>query len=201
MTRYAMVIDRKRCVGCDACAISCKQTNGTGPGVFWSRVLKTEEGVYPSARQKFTPVLCNQCENPSCVSVCPVGATYKREDGIVAVDSDRCIGCRYCIAACPYEVRNLVKDNETGYYGELGLTPFEAARYSEHVPGTVEKCTFCSERVDEGKQPACVQCCPSRARIFGDLDDPESEVAKLVADRPTTRLQIECGTEPQVYYV
>lgn len=199
--RYAMVIDQKRCVGCDACAIACKQSNGVGPGAFWSRVIKTEEGVYPSARQKFLPVLCNQCENPACVNVCPVGATYKREDGIVVVDSERCIGCRYCIAACPYEVRHLVQDTSTGYYGELGLTPYEEAHYAAHVPGTVEKCDFCSSRVDAGKEPACVQACPARARIFGDVDDPESAVAHLVAERPTTRLQVEQGTNPQVYYI
>lgn len=199
--RYAMVLDQKRCVGCDACAIACKQSNGVGPGAFWSRVIKTEEGVYPSARQKFLPVLCNHCDSPACVSVCPIGATVKRDDGIVAVDSDRCIGCRYCIAACPYEVRHMVLDNSEGYYGDLGLTPYESARYASHVPGTVEKCDFCSARLEEGKQPACVQCCPARARTFGDLDDPESEVARMVAQRPATRLKPEFGTEPQVYYV
>lgn len=199
--RYAMVLDQGRCVGCDACTIACKQSNGTGPGVFWSRVLKEEVGTYPNAAQQFTPVLCNHCANPTCVSACPVGATFQREDGIVAVDPDRCIGCRYCIAACPYEVRSMVLDNTVGYYGEMGLTPFESACYASHVPGTVEKCDFCSGRLAEGREPACVQCCPARARIFGDLDDPDSAVAQLVAKRATTRLRPELGTEPQVYYV
>ncbi len=199
--RYGMVIDQGRCVGCDACSIACKQANATGPGVMWSRVLKEEVGKYPAAKQRFTPVLCNQCENPACVNVCPVGATYKREDGIVAVDSERCIGCRYCVAACPYQVRSVMLDNTVGYYGEHGLAPNEAIGYAKHVPGTVEKCTFCHERVDAGKDPACVQACPARARIFGDLDDPKSTVAKLLAQRAASVLKPELGTDPQVYYL
>lgn len=200
--RYAMVIDTRRCSGCDACAIACKQSNGTGPGILWSRVLKAEEGTYPNARQVFTPVLCNQCENPACVEACPTGATFRREDGIVVVDSQTCIGCSACIAACPYEgVRHLVPEDASGYYGELGLTPFESARYATHTAGTVEKCDFCSARLDEGKLPACVQACPARARAFGDLDDSESAVAQLLAGRDGTQLNAESGTDPQVYYV
>ncbi len=200
--RYAMVIDQRRCSGCDACAIACKQSNGTGPGVFWSRVLKAEEGTYPNARQVFTPVLCNQCENPACVEACPTGATYRREDGIVVVDAQTCIGCSACIAACPYEgVRHLVPEDAPGYYGELGLTPFETARYAAHTPNTVEKCDFCSARLDQGKLPACVQCCPARARIFGDIDDPESAVSQLLAERDAAQRDPEAGTDPQVYYV
>lgn len=198
---YGMVINTKRCVGCDSCTVACKQSNSTGPGVFWSHVIKTETGTYPNARQEFLPVLCNHCENPTCVDVCPVGATYKKDDGTVVVDSDRCIGCRYCIIACPYEVRNLVKDSDESYFPEKGQTAYEKAHDDEHESGTCEKCDFCADRVAQGKDPACVSACPSKARTFGDLDDPKSEVSKLVRTKNATVLNPEVGTKPHVYYV
>ena len=199
--RYVMVIDRGRCVGCDACAIACKQANATLPGMFWNHVEKAEEGTYPNARQVFTPVLCNHCANPACVEVCPAQATWQREDGIVVIDHEACIGCGACVAACPYEMRSLVPETIEGYYGEMGLCAFETARYPEHVPNTAEKCDFCAARLDEGKKPACVAACPARARVFGDADDPDGEVAQLLAAREATQLLPETGCDPQVFYV
>lgn len=199
--RYGMVIDKQRCVGCDACAIACKQENGTGPGVFWSEVLKEEVGTYPNAHQEFTPTLCNHCEAAPCAEVCPTEATYIREDGIVAVNAEDCIGCQSCIQACPYNVRTLITDTTVGYYGEMGLAANETLAYANHTPNTVEKCTFCSHRVDAGKEPACVQACPAKARIFGDLDDAESTISKLIVEKSPLGLQEELETQPKVYYV
>jgi Fe-S-cluster-containing dehydrogenase component len=200
MARYGMVIDLKRCTGCHGCAVACKAENGTPPGVWWSKVLVHEEGKYPSARILHTPVLCMHCENAPCVDVCPTGASYKRPDGVVAVDYDKCMGCKYCETACPYDARTLV-DEIKPYYPEFGFTPYEQLMYQKHQEGVVEKCNFCTERVAQGKEPACVATCPSYARFFGDLDDPNSEVSKLIAQRGGYQLLPELGTEPSVYYL
>lgn len=176
---YGMVIDARKCIGCQACTVSCKTEAEVPLGVNRSWVESVEKGTFPDVSRSFLPRLCNQCSEPQCVSVCPTGATWKRkEDGIVVVDEDICIGCKYCILACPYD-----------------------ARYINPVTGAADKCDFCLHRVEAGLEPACVNTCQGKARTFGDLNDPESEVSKLLATNPTTRLRQEMGTEPNVYYI
>ena len=199
--RYGMVIDLNRCVGCNACALACKQKNGTASGVYWSQVLKSEVGIYPLAHPLFTPILCNHCANAPCADVCPTGATQKLDNGIVMIDASKCIGCRYCMIACPYDARTFNYNKQKGYYPGKGLTAYEQVRYAEHTTGTVEKCTFCIDRVQQGLQPACVQTCPAKARFFGDLDDPNSVVSQLILKRGGTQLNPELGTDPSVYYL
>lgn len=198
MTRYGMAIDLNICIGCNACTMACKAEHATPSGVFWSKVLEKEVGKYPAARRVFLPVLCNHCKNPACMEVCPTGATYKREDGIVMVDYDLCIGCRSCMEACPYGAR-MFYHKETTYYGN-GKTPFEEAKqnFSE---GVVMKCNFCVDRVEQGSDPACVQTCPTECRTFGDLDDPQSKVAKIVAEKKARPLLADKGLEPSVFYI
>ena len=200
MARYGMVIDLKNCIGCHACAIACKAENGTPPDVWWSKVLTGEVGKYPNARITYKPVLCMHCQNAPCVDVCPTGASFKRADGIVVVDYDKCMGCGYCRVVCPYDARTFVEKIEP-YYPEFGLTPYEEVMYKKHQAGVAEKCNFCLERVAQGQEPACVETCPAYARHFGDLDDPNSEVSKLIAERHGYQLLPELGTEPSVYYL
>ncbi len=202
MTRWGMVIDLQTCVGCHSCSAACKATNGTPPDIFFSRVHEFESGVYPKARREFLPVLCNHCQNPPCVEVCPTGASYQREDGIVAVKADVCIGCRSCALACPYDHRHYVEPGslKKGYF-DGDLTLYELVKYDRWTEGTVIKCDFCMDRVDEGLKPACVETCPAEARIFGDLADPKSDVSKLLRENESFTLLPEAGTKPCVYYI
>lgn len=200
MARYGMIIDLKRCVGCYACVMACKAEHITPANVFWNKVIVEEKGTYPNARMTFLPVLCNQCAKPPCETVCPTGATYKRSDGIVAVNQDKCIGCGYCIVACPYRQRAL-NEKSAGYFKGKGLTSLEQTGYKGHTRGTVTKCNFCYKRLEQGKMPACVIACPARARIFGDLDNPESEAAQTLGRRSAQRLLSGMNTEPAVYYI
>lgn len=201
--RYGMVLDLQRCVGCNACSIACKQEQATPPGVLYSRVLTTESGEYPNTRLSYLPLLCMHCENPSCETVCPTGATQKLENGIVIVDADKCIGCRYCMVACPYNARYFNYEPSRGYYPEAELTAYEQVNADRPnlITGIVEKCNFCQERVEAGEDPACVATCPAGARIFGDLDDPTSEVSKLLAAHNGRQLYPELGNDPSVYYI
>lgn len=200
MTRYGMVIDLGRCLGCGACAFACKAENGTGPGVWYTKVYLREAGKFPNARRIAFPTLCMHCQNPPCVDVCPTGASQKSADGIVSVNADLCIGCKYCEAACPYDARTFVESIK-GYFPKYGLNAYEKLMYAKHQSGVVEKCNFCPTRIAQGKEPACVATCPSYARIFGDLDDPNSEVSKILAARKAYTLLPELGTKPSVYYV
>jgi len=174
--------------------------NGTPPGIFWNKVLEEEVGTFPAARRVFWPVRCMQCEDPACVEACPTGASYQRDDGLVLIDGEKCVGCRACILACPYEARYLYEDGN-GYFGKY-LTPFEERVYKKHIKGTVQKCDFCVSRLEEGLKPSCVEGCLTGALIFGDLDDPESEVSRALAEpRIRLRLREELGTRPSIYYL
>ena len=176
--RYAMVIDLNKCIGCHSCTQACKETYDLPPGEWRCWVTKITRSDGKNQKNLFLPRLCNQCEHPPCVKVCPVEATYKDENGLVVQRYDRCIGCKYCMMACPYNMRYV--------HPEL------------HV---VDKCTFCDHRVKNGLEPSCVIACPPRARIFGDLNDSSSEVAQLVTTQPTTVLKPELGTQPRVFYI
>ena len=195
---WGMVIDLAKCVGCDSCTVACKAENRTPPGVTYNVVLEQETGAYPNVRIEAIPRPCMQCENPACVSVCPVSATYRGDDGIVVIDADRCIGCKYCIAACPYGARKLNRTSENMFGADVPA-PYES--YGVQRELVAEKCIFCEARLAEGKQPACVVNCPGRARYWGDLDDPESDVSKAIEGRETMFLNEEAGTKPSVYYL
>jgi Fe-S-cluster-containing dehydrogenase component len=197
--RWGMVIDLKRCIGCYGCQLACKAEHGTPPGVYYARVLKQEEGQYPTVRQLALPVLCNHCEDPPCVEACPTGASFKWEDGIVDIDHDLCVGCRSCMMACPYTNRYF--NDQPPHYFPQGMTPYEEARTQRHQQNVVMKCNFCRDRVRAGKAPACVANCPTVARYFGDLDDPLSEVSVLIKERGGFTLHPEMGTGPSVYYL
>ena len=200
--KYGMVIDLRRCIGCNACTIACKQQYGNPPGIFYSHVGITEVGKYPNARQVPLPVLCNHCDEPPCVDVCPTGASAKQANGMVLIDEDKCIGCRYCMVACPYNVRQFIGSTPKGYFPEKGgLTAYEKVAYAQHQVGTVEKCSFCATRVAVGQLPACVLTCVGQARFFGDLEDPNSQVSQLIAKFDAKPLQPEAGTKPNVYYI
>ena len=198
--RYGMVIDLLRCIGCNSCTVACRAEHGTPAGIEYNRVKKYEVGKYPAAKMKFLPMPCMHCQEPACLKVCPTGATHKRDDGLVLVDDKKCIGCRYCVLACPYESRQFLDVIQSYYYGN-NPTPYEMLKQKDFEKGVVVKCDFCADRLAEGHLPACVETCPAEARYFGDLDDPESEVSRLIADNGGTPLRGELGTEPSVYYI
>jgi dimethyl sulfoxide reductase iron-sulfur subunit len=199
--RYGMVINLKRCIGCDACAIACKQANGTPPGMFWGHVVHKEVGKFPTAKVEYTPLLCMHCKDAPCVKVCPTGASVKEANGIVHVLADKCIGCKLCMTACPYEARWFTDKEPQGYFPAKGSTAKEKVELAGFKPGKVTKCDFCMDKVTAGNDPACVQACPPTARVFGDLDDPQSEIAKLLKTREAKQLKPEAGTNPSVSYI
>ncbi len=203
--RYAMVIDLKRCIGCYGCQIFCKAEHATPRGVQWSRVLLYESGSYPAVQKMAVPVLCRHCAVPACVDVCPTGASRKRADGIVTVEDKKCTGCLNCLAVCPYGARQLSPE-QGEYFPGQGLTPYEKSDRPERREGGVGKCDFCLARTEQGRKPVCVENCMTGARYFGDLDDPESDVAQLLRRRevfpvcPGTLGVAEEG-EVAVYYL
>jgi molybdopterin-containing oxidoreductase family iron-sulfur binding subunit len=222
--RWIMVIDIRKCIGCYACTIGCVSENKLPPGVVYRPVIATEVGEYPNVRIKFLPRPCMQCENPSCVPVCPVKATWKRPDGVVAIDYDKCIGCRYCLNACPYGART--SDFGRAYASESAQgapsgenRPVEgAAAPWEHQPnneyakswrreghnspvGNARKCHFCLHRLEVGQLPMCVTTCIGRATYFGDANDSESLVVELITRNNVQRLLEHWGNKPQCYYI
>ena len=204
--RLAMVIDTTMCFGCQTCAVICKECNGLPNNIWWNRILtiggdSTDAmgGEYPNCTLEYLPMSCQHCENPACTRVCPVGATYKREeDGVVFQDYDKCIGCRMCMAACPYTGVRSFNWEEPQYYFDFTVGDPDKPAHQKH---TVEKCTLCAHRLSRGEMPACMELCPGRARFWGDLDDPESEVSRLVVSRQHKQLLPEMGTNPSVYYL
>ncbi len=197
---YAMVIDLNTCVGCNACMAACAMENQTPVWANRWRTyvhdLEVTSGfLEDQIRRRFFPRLCNHCDNPPCMSVCPTGATHKLENGIVMVDDDLCMGCRACAMACPYDARfdvtyDDLKEGET-FYGSLHF----------RTSPSVDKCSFCSHRVMRGLKPACVETCVGYSRMFGDLNDPADPVAKIVASGVAKPLMSHLGTRPNVFYI
>ena len=213
--RWCMVIDLKKCVGCNACTVACKAENNTPPGVTYHVVIEEEIGRYPNVTRRFLPRPCMQCQNPPCTAVCPVRATYARPDGVVVVDYEVCIGCRYCLAACPYGARcsdfgEFYTVEQAPQIAAYDLSPsFEYGRVWKRRPdsrrtspiGNARKCTFCLHRLEKGLLPACITTCIGGARVFGDMHDDASLAAQLAASLRVMRLKEELGTEPSVYYL
>jgi len=210
--RWAMVIDVAKCAreeGCTLCVDACHATHNV-PAIgdrarevkwIWKdsfhKVFPDQENEYLAAEIRETPVLafCNHCDNPPCVRVCPTQATWKREDGIVMMDWHRCIGCRYCVAACPYGSRSFNWADPKPHVQKL------TAAFPTRTKGVVEKCTFCEDRLGKGQLPACVEACPEKAMAFGDLLDPRSLVRELLGSKYSIRRRPELGTKPEIYYL
>ncbi|MEY8314665.1 4Fe-4S dicluster domain-containing protein [Adlercreutzia muris] len=186
MTKYGFAINLHRCIGCRTCSISCKMENNVADGTMRIRVLNDDEalvydvptGSYPNLAMTWTPVPCQHCDNPPCVEACPTGASTKQDNGLVLIEAEECIGCESCVKACPYDARSINPDTNIA-----------------------DKCTMCEHRLLNGEQTTlCQLSCPGRAIVAGDLDDPESGIAKIIAENETVRLLEESGTGPNVYY-
>lgn len=200
-----MVIDLSRCIGCHTCSVACKQANNLPNDIWWNRVLTvggdsmdTAAGTYPNNQLEYITINCQHCESPSCTKACPVGATYKREeDGVVVQNYDKCIGCRMCMVACPYNARSF-NWKKPEYYVDFAVGDYDAPKHQYNV---VEKCSFCVNRLARNVMPACMELCLGRARYWGDLDDPDSDVSKALQGRQYVRLLEDKGTNPNVYYL
>lgn len=226
--KLAMVIDLQRCTGCGGCLISCKSENNVQSGVTFAKKIAKTVGTFPHVRLEFIPTLCNHCSRAPCVRSCPTGAMHKGIGGMTLHTPSKCIGCKTCMAMCPYDVisRN-TKETHRFWRGRTatikGCTsnpqevvakvkgkriPYYNPAKEESAPGAgvrykgiVEKCTFCDHMVLKGQLPFCVESCPANARVFGDLNDPGSEVSRLLAKYRPWRLKEDLGTEPNVYYI
>jgi Fe-S-cluster-containing dehydrogenase component len=178
MARYGMVIDTTTCIGCMDCVVACKTENNVPEGFNRDWIAYDTRGEYPALHMEIRSERCNQCDNPPCVYCCPCGASHIHErGGVVLVRHDKCSGCKACIAACPYDARFI------------------------HPDGYADKCTFCIHRVEAGVDPACVSVCPTRCMHFGDLDDPNTQVSRLLQSRHNHPLVADAGTKPQIFYL
>lgn len=178
MAKYGLLVDLTKCLGCSSCTVTCQAQNQLYDEEHWVRVEISEDGVFPVVTKRFLPVQCMHCDNAPCISVCPTRANYKRADGIVLVNENRCVGCKYCVVACPYQARVFIEER-----------------------GVPQKCILCYKRVEKGVQPACVLACPGKARYFGDFDDPSSEVSRLLVQKKALQLRPDLGTGPNIYFV
>lgn len=175
--RYAMAVDTKKCVGCNDCVVACQTENDVPIGHCRDWIVEKTTGTYPQLQLEIRSERCNHCANAPCVRTCPTEASHYAAGGIVLVEENECIGCKACITSCPYDARFI------------------------HPEGYVDKCTFCIHRVEKGQNPACVSVCPTHAMIFGDLDDPNSDISKAMATRKWKSLIPEAGTDPKVFYL
>jgi len=176
--KYGFVIDHRKCIGCHACTVACKSENEVPIGTFRTWVKYIEKGEYPDTRRFFSVLRCNHCDDAPCITICPVTALFRRDDGIVDFNGDRCIGCKSCMQACPYD-----------------------ALYINPNTNTAEKCNFCAHRIESQLEPACVIVCPVQAIIAGDLDDPASHISQLIASEQTQVRKPEAGTLPKLFYI
>lgn len=190
-----MALNTHTCIGCLACTVACKVENGSPEDIWLAPVIGEEVGKFPDVRRAYLPLLCNHCTDAPCLKACPTGAIHRRADGIVLIDQDTCCGSGACVIACPYGAIHYYKTRQEPD------TPFERVKLAKHQPGTAEKCTFCAPRLDRGLEPACVGVCPTGARIFGDLDDPQSAVSKAFAAADAIPLGSPVDTKPNTRYL
>lgn len=226
--KLAMVIDLQRCTGCGACTIACKNENNVQEGFAWAYRIRETKGTFPNVRYNYMPTLCNHCAKAPCVRICPSGAMHKADGDITAHTPEKCIGCKSCISACPYVVISFNSKEGHKFWRDdnkliNGCTesPRQVTQKArgEVIPyynpdrerdlkgsglrykGIIEKCTFCDHRLKRGLLPYCVERCPAEARIFGDLNNPNSAVRKILGKYRARRLREHLGTEPKIYYV
>ncbi|MBZ5554334.1 MAG: 4Fe-4S dicluster domain-containing protein [Acidobacteriia bacterium] len=176
--RYALIVDSKKCLNCKACVVACRAENQVPLGKSRDWIGEEHHGTWPKMLAAFEPEQCHHCASPACVRVCPTGASWQRKDGVVLVNDTECVGCRYCMIACPYDARFFREDR-----------------------GVVEKCTFCVQRVDRGEIPACVETCPSKVRVFGDINDADGRLREILNTRQYRLKKPETGNGPQIYYL